>query len=188
MSEQSDIPGAGLRRFMGLAGIGVVGMVLALALIPLDVGTTEGNEAWRWVWTIGAVFMGLAEIATAGFFLLPFGVGMAAAAVLAWLDVNLLSQWLAFFGGSALAFAVVQRFLKTQDLLPQPQVGANRWTGRIGVVLETIDRHDNVGMVRIGGEEWRATTEGPPIGEGVTIKVVSVRGTRLVVEPHLEVE
>jgi len=49
------------------------------------------------------------------------------------------------------------------------QVGANRWSGRIGVVLETVDRHENVGMVRIGGEEWRATTEGPPIGAGATV-------------------
>lgn len=176
-----------MRRSMALAGIGIVAMIVALVLVPVDGGTDE-NDAWRWVWTIGAVVMSLAEIATAGFFLLPFGVGMAAAAVLAWLDVNLLSQWLAFFGGTALAFAVVQRFLKTQDLAPQPQVGANRWAGRIGVVLETVDRHENVGMVRIGGEEWRATTEGPPIGAGATVKVNGVRGTRLIVEPRLEAE
>ncbi|MGI9604336.1 MAG: NfeD family protein [Acidimicrobiales bacterium] len=179
---------ASLRRTMVLSGIGIVALVLALIFIPVDAGSSEDNEAWRWVWTIGAVVLSLAEIATAGFFLLPFGVGMAAAAVLAWLDVNILSQWFAFFGASALSFAVVQRFLKTQDMVPQAQVGANRWSGRIGVVLQTVDRHENVGMVRIGGEEWRATTEGPPIGEGVTVQVVEVRGTRLVVEPHLEVE
>ncbi|MDH3708031.1 MAG: NfeD family protein [Acidimicrobiia bacterium] len=176
-----------MRGSMALAGIGLVAMVVALVLIPVD-GGTDDNEAWRWVWTIGALVLSLAEIATAGFFLLPFGVGMAAAAVLAWLDVNLLSQWLAFFGGTALAFAVVQRFLRTQDLAPQPQVGANRWSGRIGVVLETVDRHENVGMVRIGGEEWRATTEGPPIGAGATVRVSGVRGTRLIVEPRLESE
>ncbi|MDH4168358.1 MAG: NfeD family protein [Acidimicrobiia bacterium] len=177
-----------MRLPLVLLGLGIVGLVLALALAPVDAGSTEDNEAWRWVWTVGAVVLSLAEVATVGFFLLPFGVGMAAAAVLAWLDVNLLSQWFAFFGVSALSFAVVQRFLKAQDLDPQPQVGANRWTGAIGVVLQTIDRHDNVGMVRVGGEEWRATVDGPPIGAGVTVRVVEVRGTRLVVEPHLEID
>lgn len=180
-----DVAPQRMRNAVIMASVGGAALLVALGLIPVD-GASEDNESWRWVWTVGAVVLAFAEMVTAGFFLLPFAVGMAAASVLAWLDVNLLSQWFAFFGATALAFAVVQRFLKEQDLVPQARIGANRWVDEVAVVLEPIDRHANVGMVRLGSENWRATTPGPPIGEGVTVRVVGVDGTRLVVEPQLE--
>ena len=64
------------------------------------------NETWRWLWTGLAVVMGIGEIFTAGFFLLPFAIGAAAAAILAWLGVALLPQWLVFFGVSTVCLHV----------------------------------------------------------------------------------
>ena len=68
------------------------------------------NEVWRWLWTIFAIVMGIGEIFTAGFFLLPFAVGAAAAAILAWFNAAILAQWLVFFGVSIFSFAFL--FLK----------------------------------------------------------------------------
>jgi membrane protein implicated in regulation of membrane protease activity len=126
--------------------------------------------------------MGIGEIFTAGFFLLPFAIGAAAAAVLAWLSVGLLVQWLVFFGVSLVALVFLRRFISRQDEADQPQVGANRWIKSKGLVLEAIDPITTAGMVRIGGEEWRATSD-VAIPTGTQVIVQEVRGAKLVVTP-----
>jgi membrane protein implicated in regulation of membrane protease activity len=140
------------------------------------------NETWRWLWTGLAIAMGIGEIFTAGFFLLPFAIGAAAAAILAWLGVAILPQWLVFFGVSLFALMYLRKFITRQDQMDQPAVGANRWINAKGVVLEPIDPVAAVGMVRILGEEWRATSDGP-IPAGAQVIVTEVRGARLVVSP-----
>ena len=138
------------------------------------------NELWRWFWTILAVVATIAEIFTAGFFLLPVGIGALAAAVLAWVGVDPLAQWLVFFGVTAIAFAYLRRFARHQDD-DQPNVGANRWAGARGIVIGEIDPDHSQGMVRVEGEEWRATTDEGVIPEGARIVVREVRGSKLVV-------
>ena len=169
------------RRDSILYGFAVVALVSAAAVAGKG-GQSVDNEVWRWVWTIFAIVMGIAEMFTAGFFLLPFAVGAAASAVLAWLDVNQITQWLVFFGVSAFAFAYLRRYIGRQDEEAQPPIGANRWIGTEGVVLQPIDPATGSGMVRILNEEWRATAA-QRIETGTRILVVDVSGTRLVVEP-----
>ena len=166
------------REFIGY-GLSVVAVVTAVALATSG-GETVENETWRWLWTGLAIVMGVGEIFTAGFFLLPFAIGATAAAVLAWLGVALLPQWLVFFGVSLFAFMYLRRFISRQDEMEQPAVGANRWINSKGVVLEPIDPIASVGMVRILGEEWRATSDAP-IPAGAQVIVTEVRGARLVV-------
>ncbi len=140
------------------------------------------NETWRWLWTGLALVMGVGEIFTAGFFLLPFAIGAAAAAVLAWLGVAVLAQWLVFFVVSLFALVYLRRFISRQDDLDQPSVGANRWVNSKGVVLEAIDPLGSTGLVRIGGEEWRASSDTPiPAGAEVLVKAIS--GSKVMVVP-----
>lgn len=143
------------------------------------------NELWRWLWTIFAVAMGIGEIFTAGFFLLPFAIGGGAAAILAWIGAPIIAQWLVFFGVSLFALAFLRRFIQRQDEAEQPRVGANRWIGSEGIVLQGIDPHSGSGMVRVLNEEWRATALGK-IPAGARIVVTDVDGARLRVE-QLEV-
>ena len=166
-----------------LAGYALAaGAVVAAVAIASSGGERVENETWRWLWTGLAVVMGIGEIFTAGFFLLPFAIGAAAAAVLAWLGVAILAQWLVFFGVSLFALVYLRRFISHQDDRDQPQVGANRWANTTGLVLEAIDPLSSRGMVRIGGEEWRATSD-EPIPAGAQIVVREVRGAHLVVSP-----
>ena len=139
------------------------------------------NEVWRWVWTGLALLMGLGEIVTAGFFLLPFAIGAGLAAVAAWTGVADVVQWLLFFGGTGLSMLYIRRFMRAQDEDGGLVVGPGRYVGMEALVLETVDTGANTGMIRVEAEEWRATTEGKPIAEGVTVEVVALRGTRLVV-------
>lgn len=168
------------RRDLVLYGSGAVAMIAAVA-VAAQGGSDVDNEAWRWLWTIFAIVMGVGEMFTAGFFLLPFAIGGAAAAILAWVGANVVAQWLVFFGVSTISLVYLRRFIGRQDEGGQPRVGANRWIGSQGVVLEDIDPHSGAGMVRILNEEWRATSPAR-ITAGTKIVVTDVEGARLIVE------
>jgi membrane protein implicated in regulation of membrane protease activity len=168
------------RRDTILYGLAVAALVAATAVAGQG-GSDVDNEVWRWMWTIFAIVMGIGEVFTAGFFLLPFAIGAAAAAILAWLDAAILAQWLVFFGVSVFALAYLRRYIGRQDEGEQPRVGANRWVGQEGIVLEGIDTHSGAGMVRILNEEWRATAfQNIDVGSKIVVKEVD--GARLVVE------
>lgn len=168
------------RRDLISYGIGAVAVVAAAAVVGQG-GNDVDNEVWRWLWTVLAVVLGIGEIFTAGFFLLPFAVGAAAAAILAWVGAAVIAQWLVFFGVSIFALAYLQKYIRRQDEGEQPRVGANRWVGEMGMVLEDIDPHSGAGMVRVLNEEWRAKALAP-IETGTRIVVTEVKGTRLLVE------
>ena len=168
------------RRDKILFGIGTAAVIVGAAVAGQG-GNNVDNEFWRWAWTIFAIVMGIGEILTAGFFLLPFAIGAAAAAILAWFNAAILAQWLVFFGVSIFSLAYLRRYIGRQDEGEQPRVGANRWVGSEGLVLQDIDPHTGAGMVRILQEEWRATALGP-IEVGERVVVTEVKGARLVVE------
>lgn len=168
------------RRELISYGSGTVALVAAVA-VAAQGGSDVDNETWRWLWTIFAIVLGIGEMFTAGFFLLPFAIGGAAAAILAWAGSPLIAQWLVFFGVSLFSLAYLRRFIGRQDEGEQPRVGANRWVGQEGVVLQGIDPHSGAGMVRILNEEWRATALGT-IEAGKRIIVTEVDGARLIVE------
>ena len=139
------------------------------------------NELWRWIWVGLAGVMGFGEILTAGFFLLPFAVGAAAAAILAWLGVSVAVQWAVFLVVSVASLFYLRRFVPTdEDIQP---IGANRMLHQRGLVTEPIDRLQATGKVRVEREEWRATTHGEPIAVGTEVVVQGITGTRLIVEP-----
>jgi len=169
------------RRDLIFYGIASAALLVAALVVARQGGDQVENELWRWLWTIFAVVMGIGEIFTAGFFLLPFAIGATAAAILAWLNVVVVAQWLVFFGVSIFSLAYLRRFIGRQDEGEQPRVGANRWKGELGVVLLDIDPHSGTGMVRVLNEEWRATAP-QPIPAGSQVIVVDVHGARLVVE------
>ena len=140
------------------------------------------NEAWLWFWVGAAAFLAVAEIFTAGFFMLPFAVGAAAAAALAYADAGEIPQLVTFLVVSVVALLVLRRFVNKGDEKQHP-VGANRFVGQRAVVIADIDPGGALGKVRLDSEVWRATSDSGPIAEGTKVAVVEVRGTRLVVAP-----
>jgi inner membrane protein len=169
------------RRDLYLYGIGSVA-ILAAAIFAGQGGNDVDNDVWRWLWTVFALVMGVGEIFTAGFFLLPFAIGAGAAALLAWIGSGVVAQWLVFFGVSLFSMAYLRKFIARQDEGQQPVLGANRWVTSQGIVLEDIDPATGKGMVKVLQEEWRASAH-QEIEKGTPIVVTEIRGTRLFVEP-----
>lgn len=138
-------------------------------------------ETWQ-VWTILAALFIIGEIFTAGFFLFWFGVGAAIAGILAFFGFGAGVQWGSFAIVSGVLFAVSRKFAEKITKEQPPGIGADRFIGKTGVVLEKIDNIKNSGQVRIDRDEWRAdSASGKIIDEGTKIKVMRLDGTHLVV-------
>jgi membrane protein implicated in regulation of membrane protease activity len=140
------------------------------------------SQVW-WLWLILSAIFIIAELFTAGFFLLWFGIGAAVACVFALLGLGLGWQWVIFVVVSGVLFSVSRKFAERVTQKQPPGIGADRFIGKMGIVLEEIDNIKNTGRVRVDKDEWRADSESGniiPIGEKVVVdKLV---GTHLVVK------
>ena len=180
---QSQLAARPQTQLLKWVSVAAVLAVIVTAMITAGKGSIVDNEVWRWVWVGLAVFMSLAEIFTAGFFMLPFAIGAGLAAVAAWLDLGGAVQWVLFFAGTGVSMLYLRRFMRLQDegeasIAPGPL----RYVGMTAFVLQTIDRSANTGRVRVETDEWRAISDtDDPIVEGATVQIVELRGTRLVV-------
>ncbi len=179
-SESTDSQSR-LGLWIGLSAI--IAIVAGVALFaPRD--ETAAMGGWVTMWIIAAVLLAVGEMVTAGFFLFPFAVGAAAASVLAMFSVVVLYQFITFAVISVLALWLTHRFASKDihgELLP---VGAARYIGQTVLVLEPISRLHGTGMVKLGMQDWRATTDGDEeISQDSEVTIVEVRGARLVVEP-----
>ena len=144
-------------------------------------------DSRRWVWLVVAVALTVGEVTTAGAFVfLPFALGAAVATVAAFAGAGVAVEWLAFLLASGAASAVLWPLgRRLEQASPASRVGAGRWAGREGYVLEDIPAAPgSTGLVRLDREHWRAESAvGVPIRRGSTVLVSRVDGTRLVVLP-----
>ncbi len=145
-------------------------------------------ELWFWFWAILAVILIVLEIFTAGFFMLPFGIGAGVAAVLAFFDVGgayaVVWQWGAFIVVSGVALVLLRRFAERITHEPPERVAGDRLLGKSGVMIQPQNPDTSVGMAMIGTEEWRAETEErKPLSPGTKVVVDKVEGPRVIVRP-----
>jgi membrane protein implicated in regulation of membrane protease activity len=138
---------------------------------------------WFWFWVALTAILIVGEIFTAGFFLLPFGIGAAASAVGAYFGLGPIGQWLVFLVISVPLLLLIRRFADRVTEGAEPLgVAADRALGKTGLVVEAIQPHGITGRVRVRGEEWRAESDGETsIPEGAEVEVLRVDGTHLVV-------
>lgn len=146
-------------------------------------------ENYWWAWMIIAAVFIVGEIFTAGFFLLPFGVGAAITGLAALLGAGTVWQLIIFVASSLILFLVSRKFAERVSKEQPPGIGADRFIGAECVVLEDVNNLSDAGRVRMGKEEWRAESDsGEDIKTGTRVTVVRLSGTHLVVKPIEEGE
>ena len=89
-------------------------------------------EIW-WIWMGLAAILLIAEIFTAGFFLLWFSIGAAGAGVLALLGVSRPGQFIVFVLVSGILFVFGRRFAEQVTEKQPPGIGADRSPGTGGI-------------------------------------------------------
>jgi membrane protein implicated in regulation of membrane protease activity len=140
-----------------------------------------------WVWMILAAVCIVAEIFTAGFFIFWFGIGALAAGLLSLFGLSVGWQWAAFVVVSGVLLAISRRFAERFTKQQPPGIGADRFIGKRGVVLDQVDNQANTGRIRIDEEEWRADSDADEIiPTGKRVEVTRVDGTHMIVKPVQE--
>ena len=139
-----------------------------------------------WIlWLVAACLFGLGELHTGGFYLLPFALGAALAAVVTLLGVGALLAGGVFIAASAIVVLTLRPVARRHRRLPPSiRTGTAALVGRRATVLERIANDEGVGCVRIeGGEVWTARSfdEDEVIEAGERVEVVEIRGATALV-------
>jgi len=134
------------------------------------------------MWLILAGILLIGEVFSAGFFLFWFSIGAAAAGFTALFGANEIVQLIVFVVVSGVLFATGRKFANRVTKKQPPGIGADRFVGGTGVVLEEINVTSNTGKIRLNQESWRAESEnGEIVPVGAAVKVLRVDGTRVIV-------
>jgi membrane protein implicated in regulation of membrane protease activity len=140
-------------------------------------------DAWV-IWLIVAVVFAVAEVVNLSFYLFPFAIGAAAAAVVDLAGAGAAITWATFAVLTAVSFTVVRPIARRHlHVPPQIRTGTAALVGRTAVVLERIDNDEGVGRVRLDGEIWTARTydEDKVIEPGARVQVMEIRGATALV-------
>lgn len=139
-------------------------------------------DAWV-AFLVAACLFGLGEMHTGGFFLGPFAIGAAVAAVLGIAGVGVIGSLVAFLVISLLVLAMLRPLaVRHRRLPPAMRSGAAALVGRDAVVLERIANREGVGCVKIDGEVWTARSyDDEVIDPGEQVQVIEIRGATALV-------
>lgn len=136
------------------------------------------------VWLIVAALLGVGEMHQGGFYLAPFALGAALAAVVALLGVGLPLSAVVFVLSSGIVFGTLRPVARRHRRLPPAiRTGAAALIGRKAIVLERIANDEGVGCVKIDGEVWTARSyqEEEVFAPGEKVEVVEIRGATALV-------
>lgn len=144
-------------------------------------------ETWRWIWLVAAMVLIAGEMAVPGtFILIPFGLSAIVAMILAFAGVHIAIGWAVFVALGAALFMLFWKMSRRsmQDMADPQGAGSDRLLGARGRLIASVpDDPAESGLVKLGGEEWRAISDAGPLEEGTVVTVTAVRGTRVVVNP-----
>jgi len=135
-------------------------------------------DAWI-IWLVVAVVFGVAEVMNLSFYLFPFAIGAAGAALVALAGGGAVLTWPVFAVLTAVSFGVVRPIARRHiHMPPQIRTGTAALIGRHAIVLEDIDNDAAKGSVRLDGEVWsaRAYDEDESFAKGDRVQVMEIRG------------
>jgi membrane protein implicated in regulation of membrane protease activity len=139
-----------------------------------------------WVlWLVAGLLLGVGEMHTGGFYLLPFAIGAGLAALVSGLGVGIGVAVGVFLVASAIVVLALRPVARRHRRLPPAiRTGAAALVGRPAMVIERIANAEGVGCVRIdGGEVWTARSfdDDEVIEAGERVEVVEIRGATALV-------
>jgi membrane protein implicated in regulation of membrane protease activity len=144
------------------------------------------NLAWV-LWVVLGVALIVAEMFTAGFVLLWFGVGALAAALVGLLGLGYPLQFLVFFavsiGLTAASRTILASLFTRPDQPAELKMGAASLPGQTGTVVASSHGALHEGAVKVFGSTWTAyPAEGePPLEAGDRVVVERLQGASIYV-------
>lgn len=139
------------------------------------------------IWIGFAVLMAICEAATTQLVSIWFVVGAIAAAISTLFTPSIFIQLIVFLVVSTLTLLITRPLVKKlRRKSEKTSTNADRLIGDIGVVIREIASAQSVGQVKIRGEIWSAVSKQTPVQADERVKIVSIEGVKLLVEPIKE--
>ena len=141
-------------------------------------------DAWVW-WIVIAAVLAVGEVANTSFYLAPFAVGAAVAAIASGIGLATAGTFGVFLAASLVMFLFVRPIARRHlKMPPQLRTGVAALVGQQAVVIERIANDEGVGCARIDGEVWtaRAFDDDRVIEPGERVHVMAIRGATALVD------
>lgn len=136
------------------------------------------------VWTVAVAAFLAVEAATVGLVSIWFAIGSAAALIAAALGAAIWLQIVLFLAVSAVVLAGLRPLARRYLDVRKKPTNADRVIGTIGTVTEDIDNISGTGAANVAGRIWTARSlTGEDIRSGEYVRVSSIQGVKLIVEP-----
>ncbi|MBQ9037845.1 MAG: NfeD family protein [Erysipelotrichaceae bacterium] len=135
-------------------------------------------------WLIVSIAAIIIEIVTLGNLIcIWFSVGALVSALLAWLKIKVLFQYIAFFVVSIITMLIVRplaaKYLRGNTV----PTNSDRFIGKIGKVTKDITA-ESWGEVTIQGIVWSAIgIDNQEIKKDTRVRVMAIEGVKLIVKP-----
>lgn len=136
-------------------------------------------------WLVLFIIFIVFEVATLGLTTIWFAGGAIVAFILALADIHIGVQIVVFFAVSFLLLfftrPLAHRFINQNTV----KTNVDELVGKIVKCSETIDNFNEIGRVRINGNEWMARTiaDGMTIPKDTLVQIVEIRGVKALVQP-----
>lgn len=137
-----------------------------------------------WLWIIGAIVLGVMEIATGALMFALMAVAALLTGLLAMIGLPPYLQLVVFLAGCIGAAVLAPRLARRfHSRMPEERFGVDALIDQIGIVTQPIDPLTGTGMVRLGADLWRARAN-EALPEGARVRIVEVSGTAVLVRPE----
>ncbi|MFQ9934683.1 MAG: NfeD family protein [Lachnospiraceae bacterium] len=136
-------------------------------------------------WLILFIVFLVFEIATLGLTTIWFAGGAIIAFILALADIHIGIQIVVFFAVSFLLLfftrPLAQKYINRNTV----KTNVDELVGKVVKCTETIDNYNEMGSVRINGNDWMARTiaDGMTIPKDTLVQIVEIQGVKALVQP-----
>lgn len=136
------------------------------------------------IWLIAVAVLLAIEAATTALTTIWFAGGALAAAIGAWFGAGLMVQLILFFAVSVVLLIFTRPLAVKYMNRGVTKTNVESLIGRNAVVTKEICNLSQTGQVRINDIEWlaRSKEENVTVPQGATVKILEVRGVKLIVE------
>ena len=144
----------------------------------------ELEQYMPFIWIGFAVIMAICEAFTTQLVSLWFVLGSVSAAIVSIFTKSIPIQSAVFLVVSLVALLVTRPLVKKlKQKRGNISTNSDRLIGKTGVILKEITDIHNVGQAKVEGEILTVKSETAPILKDKKIKVLSIEGVKLIVEP-----
>ncbi len=141
------------------------------------------------VWLILAVILAVVEGVTFALISIWFSVGALAAMIIALNGLPLWMQILVFVAVSGILLLLTKPLARKAMNKKAEKTNADRVIGQTGKVTQRIDNLRTSGQANVLGQTWTArSADDSIIDEGELIRVLEIRGVKIIVERVLKEE